>query len=303
MGGSKWLRISLRNISDCLEEAGYAISRSTVERLLEEQDYSLKGHRKEKESHSNHPDRNAQFMYIATQRAAFAAAGEPILSVDTKKKELIGAFKNAGRAWSTRYEIVNVHDFPSEALGRAVPYGIYDVLANLGSVFVGSSADTPQFAVRAIRAWWELEGAERYPKATSILLLGDGGGSNGYRSRDWKLQVQEELSDDLGLSVSVCHYPSGCSKWNPIEHRLFGPISMNWAGKVLDTIETLLAYIRGTQTRTGLRVEAHRIEGEYAKGRKVTDAQMESLNLRRHTICPFWNYTLSPRCLKLSTAQ
>jgi len=182
---------------------------------------------------ARHPDRDAPFGHIADQRQAFTDAGLPIVSVDTKKKELIGAFKNAGRAWSQDAEAVNVHDFPSDAQGRAVPYGVYDVTRNQGTVYVGASGDTAQFAVDALARWWATAGRATYPTAAHLLVLADGGGRNGYRSHLWKQQLQERLCDGLGLTVTVCHYPRGCSTWNPIEHRLFGPISLNWAGQLL----------------------------------------------------------------------
>ena len=198
-----------------------------------------------------HPERDAQFRYIESQKQAFIAAGEPIISVDTKNKELIGDFKNAGQAWRREAEAVNVHDFLSEALGRGVPYGIYDVQRNDGVVYVGQSADTAEFAVQAIGRWWHEHGQQAYPKATKLLLLADAGGSNGCRPRLWKEQVQSQLSDTLGLTITVCHYPTGCSKWNPIEHRLFSHISINWAGQPLRTFETMLQLIRGTSNPHG----------------------------------------------------
>ena len=188
-----------------------------------------------------------------------------------------------------------MHDFPQDALGRAVPYGVYDVAANRGSVYVGQSADTPEFAVTAIASWWESEGAVRYRHAHSLLILCDAGGSNGCRPRAWKQQLQEQLSDRFGLEVTVCHYPTSCSKWNPIEYRLFSPISRNWAGKPLRTFETVLACLRGTTTQTGLTVSASLLEGVYAIGQKVSNAVMQSLNLHLHLVCPRWNYTLKPR--------
>jgi hypothetical protein len=255
----------------------------------------LRGHRKEKETGPAHPDRNRQFLYIRTQVTAFRAAGWPIISVDTKKKELIGEFANAGQAWGQGVTKVNVHDFLQDALGKAVPYGIHDPVANRGAVFVGDSADTPEFAVAAITRWWEVEGRPTYPTAKHLLVLGDAGGSNGYRRRNWKKQLQEQLSDRMGLVVTVCHYPTGCSKYNPIEHRLFGPISMNWRGKVLKTFEHMLAYIRGTANETGLTVTAYRLEGTFEKGQTVTDAEMATLRMERHFVCPNWNYTFYPR--------
>jgi len=215
--------------------------------------------------------------------------------VDTKKKELVGNFKNAGACWCQEAAAVNLPDFPQDALGRAVPYGVYDVTANRGTVFVGQSADTPEFAVTAIASWWASEGKACYRRATRLLILCDAGGSNGCRPRAWKQQLQEQLSDGFGLEVTVFHSPTGCSKWNPIEYRLFSPISRNWAGKPLRTFETVLACLRGTTTQTGLTVCASLLEGVYPLGQKVSNAVMQSLNLHLHAVCPRWNYTLKPR--------
>lgn len=226
---------------------------------------------------------------------AFRALHWSVSSVDTKKTGLVGEFKNSGKAWCQEAVAMNTHDFLQEAVGRAVPYGVYDLCRNRGFVFVGDSADTAQFPVEAISRWWETEGRFEYPDATHLLILADAGGSNGCRPRSWKKHLQERLSDALGLTVTVCHYPSGCSKYNPIEHRLFGPISKNWAGKVLKTFEHLLSYIRGTTNRSGLEVSALRVQGEYPKGEKVTDTQMASLRMEPHAICPRWNYTFRPR--------
>ncbi|PZS03226.1 MAG: ISAzo13 family transposase [Chloroflexi bacterium] len=230
MGAGKWLRSSLRQMSRRLGEVGRRVSHQTVGRLLETLDYALHQNVKRREAGEAHPDRARQFSVIDAQRQACQEAGIPIISVDTKKKELVGNFKNAGRTWSREPEAVNVHDFPSAAECRAVPYGIYDVARNRGYVCVGSSGDTPAFAVDAIAHWWQDEGRVAYPKAEHLLILADGGGSNGYRPRAWKQQLQTTLSDHFGLTIEVCHYPTGCSKWNPIEHRLFGPISLHWAG-------------------------------------------------------------------------
>ena len=295
MSAQKWTRRSLRQLSARLGQLGHAISPPTVGRLLKGMDYALHVNAKKREAGEGHPDRGAQFDHIAEQRQAFAAAGLPIISVDTKKKELIGNFRNAGRAWGREPEAVNVHDFLSEAMGRAVPYGIYDVQHNRGTVVVGTAADTPEFAVAAIALWWDSEGASAFPGAAELLILADAGGSNGCRPRLWKQQLQEELCDRRGLTVTVCHYPTGCSKWNPIEHRLFGPISLNWAGTPLRTWDTILAYLRGTSTTTGLTVRAFLHDTLYEAGRSVTDAVMRTLNLEHHTLCPSWNYTLRPR--------
>jgi len=295
MSAQKWVRSSLRTLSARLREAGHTASPPTVGRLLKALDYALHVNAKKVEARSDHPDRDAPFAHIADQRQTFTDAGLPIVSVDTKKKELSGAFKNAGRAWGKEAEAVNVHDFPSDAAGRAVPYGVYDVTHNRGTVYVGSSGDTAPFAVDALAQWWETAGRATYPTAAHLLILADGGGRHGYRSHLWKQQLQERLCDGLGLRVTVCHYPRGCSTWNPIEHRLFGPISLNWAGKPLRTWEALLAFMRGTTTATGLAVRAERLEGVYATGLKVSDAEMTTLNLTVHDVCPSWNYTIQPR--------
>ena len=295
MSDQRWVRGSLRHLSRRLAEVGHAASPPTVGRLLRKLRYAVKANRKERETGSAHRQREAQFRQIEEQKAAHRAAHLPIISVDTKKKELIGDFKNAGRDWNRDAEIVKVHDFPSEALGRSVPYGVYDVERNRGYVQVGTSADTPQFAVEAIRAWWETEGVGAYGPADGVLVLADAGGSNSCRSRVWKQQLQEQLCDQFGLTVTVCHYPTGCSKWNPVEHRLFGPISLNWAGHPLRTWETMLAYLRGTTSTTGLSVTAALRAAVYAKGRTVSDADMAQRNLESHAVCPQWNYTLRPR--------
>ena len=295
MSEQKWLRSSLRSLRERLDQMGHKASAPTVSRLLHKHDYALRVNAKKKEAGSQHAERDAQFRYIASQKQAFMAAGEPIISVDTKNKELIGNFKNAGQAWSREAEVVNVHDFLSAALGRGVPYGIYDVRQNDGVIYVGQSADTAEFAVDAIRRWWQDYGQPTYPKATKLLILADAGGSNGCRPRLWKEQLQSQLSDTLGLTITVCHYPTGCSKWNPIEHRLFSFISINWAGQPLRTFETMLSLIRGTRTRTGLTVSAHLLEGVFETGKKVTDAVMKTLHMTRHTSCPQWNYTIRPR--------
>jgi len=294
MTEQRWVRSSLRQLRTKLKEAGYQASLPVVSRLLKQMGFSLKRN-KRKEFRPECPLREEQFQYIALQRQTFRAAGLPIVSVDTKKKELIGDFMNNGQAWCKDAAEVRAHDFPSLAVCRAVPYGIYDVTKNEGYVFVGTSTDTPEFAVDALVRWWESGGCVAYPGAAQVLVLADSGGSNGYRSRAWKHQLQERVSDQRGLTVTVCHYPPGCSKWNPIEHRLFSYISLNWAGKPLRTLEMMLGYIRGTSTATGLSVKAFRQEGFYRKGQKVTQEGMDSLHLHPHSVCPEWNYTLSPR--------
>jgi len=294
MTEQRWVRSSLRQLSVRLKEAGYQASTTAVSRLLRKQGFSLKRN-KRKEFRPDCSARDEQFQYIAAQRQAFSAAGLPVVSVDTKKKELIGNFMRTGKTWSKEAVEVHAHDFPSLAACRAVPYGIYDVTKNAGYVFVGTSADTPEFAVDALVRWWKHGGCVAYPGAAWLLILADGGGCNGYRSRAWKHQLQEEVSDQLGLTVTVCHYPPGCSKWNPIEHRLFSYISLNWAGKPLRTLEMMLGYIRGTTTATGLSVKAFLQEGVYKKGQKVTAESVDRLHLNPHATCPDWNYTISPR--------
>jgi hypothetical protein len=278
-----------------LAGAGHAISPPTVGRLLRTLDYSLHVNSKQMEARSNHPDRDVQFSYIDQQRATFEAAGQPIISVDTKKKELVGNFKQAGRAWGREPTAVNIHDFLQDSLGRAMPYGIYDVLHNRGTVYVGTSAETAAFAVDAIAGWWQRAGQATFPDAAHLLILADAGGANSCRARLWKERLQATLCDRFGLTVTVCHDPTGCSKWNPIEHRLFSFISNNWAGTPLRTWELLLAAIRGTTTAAGLTVEAvlHRVP--YQTGWSVTDRLMRTLNLEPHPTCPAWNYTLRPR--------
>jgi len=295
MSARKWVRSSLRNLKKALGEQGYEICRMTIRRLLKELKYSLYANSK-RFTGPPHPDRDRQFRYITRVKNLFLDAGYPVISTDTKKKELIGNFKNAGRTWCDQPEVVNAHDFPSDALCRAVPYGIYDLTNNLGYVYVGTSADTSEFAVDAISMWWEQEDRPRFQREDKLLILCDAGGSDGYRPRLWKKQIQEQLADRLGIEVMVCHYPTGASKWNPIEHRLFSYISLNWAGKPLRSLETMLGYIRDTTTETGLKVKAFLVEREYKKRIKVSDKEMRALNITRRRVCPSWNYQIKPRC-------
>jgi hypothetical protein len=284
----------LRHLSAALQQAGHPISHSSVRRLLAELDYSLKANRK-RCAGAAHPDRDTQFVYLESLKAAFLEAGDPVISVDTKKKEWIGNFKNGGRSWCRAAEEVNDHDFDEDALGKAVPYGIYELNHNLGYMYVGTSADTPQLAVDAIAAWWQSEGQFLFPGCQRVLILADCGGSNGYRLRLWKQLVQEQLANQFGLEVVVSHYPTGASKWNPIEHRLFGPISLNWAGKPLRSFDVLLAYLRGTVTETGLQVKAFRLDRVYPTGVKVSDEVMRALNIHFAAVCPKWNYAIRPK--------
>jgi hypothetical protein len=298
MSAKKWVRSSLRQLSEALRVQGYRITRMTVRRLLRDLGYSLQANCK-RYTGPPHPDRDRQFRYIGRVKKLFLAAGYPVISVDAKKKELIGNFKNAGRVWCDQPEVVNAHDFPRDALCRAVPYGLYDLVHNLGYVYVGTSAETPEFAVDAIAMWWELEDRPRFEHEDKLLILCDAGGGNGYRSRLWKQQLQEQLADRLGIEVMVCHYPTGASKWNPADHRLFSYISLNWAGKPLRSLETMSGYIRGTTTEAGLKVRAFLVDREYKKGIKVSDKEMRSLNIVRRRVCPNWNYQIKPRCASL----
>jgi hypothetical protein len=294
MSEKKWVRCSTKKIGNRLKEVGYHVCSTTVSRLLKDLGYSMRGNKK-RQIRDDNPARDQQFEYIALQRKAFSDAGLPIISVDAKKKELIGNFRNKGKTWCKEAEEVNQNDYPSESVYRAVPYGIYDVTKNTGYVFVGTSNNTPEFAVDVISRWWEIEGSVEYPNKNQICILADGGGSNGWRSKAWKKNLQNEISDKQGLIVTVCHYPTGCAKWNPIEHRLFSYISINWAGKPLRTLDIMLGYIRGTTTTTGLTVKAIIQEGFYKKGQRVTKEEMEQLNLQPHSTLPDWNYTISPR--------
>jgi len=289
-----WVRSSTRRLRDKLRKKGHRVGHCTVHRLLRKLGFSLRANRKRRGS-SQCPGRDEQFRYIAAQRERFRQSGLPSISVDTKQKELIGEFQKPGKTWCKKAAEVNDHDFTSMAECRAVPFGIYDMLRNEGHVTVGTSNDTPEFAVGAIARWWEHEGCAAYPRAVELLILVDCGGTNGARCKAWKLNLQERLCDRFGLTVTVCHYPPGCSKWNPIEHRLFSQISINWAGKPLKTLGVMLGYIRGTTTSTGLKVKAYLDEGTYRKGQKVSREAMDGLDIKHHETCPEWNYTIRPR--------
>jgi transposase len=293
MGRQTWIRSSLRNLSKRLEEQGHQACTKTVARLLRKMGYSLQVAKK-KQAGAQHPDRDEQFRYIATLKADFLVEGLPVISIDTKKTELIGNYRREGRSWRREPLEVNAH-FASYAKCVAIPFGIYDLTQNAGYVTVGISGNTSEFAVSCLEDWWRRYGRTAYPTADRLLILADGGGGNGYNLRTWKKDLQDRLCDALGLIVTVSHYPTGCSKWNPIEYRLFSHISINWAGQPLRSLDAMLAFIRGTKTNAGLKVEARLDQGNYRKGRKVTERELAKLSVSAHDVCPRWNYTLTPR--------
>jgi hypothetical protein len=295
----KWTRKTTVKVSKELRKGGIEVCARTVARLLDELDYSLRVNHKTLSTRGSERTRNLrneQFLYIQSIRESFVREGIPVISIDTKKKELIGSFKNPGAAWARTPTPVKDHDFRSDATGIAVPYGVFDIVANRGHVFVGTSYDTPAFAVASVERWWRTEGSSRYPTARGLLILADNGGSNGPRCRAWKHQLQVALCDRHKLEVTVCHYPPGASKWNPIERRLFSHISRNWAAEPLLDIEKMLKFIRTTKTEAGLRVRATLMTGTYPKGLKPSVQQMAGLNLIAHRVLPAWNYTIAPAC-------
>jgi len=289
-----WTSLSLRKLSRDLKGKGHEISYPVVGDCLRKLGYSLQANRKSHEG-SGHMDRNAQFEYISKKAGSFLTDHQPVISVDTKKKELVGNFKNAGREWRPKgaAEEVNVHDFIDPKLKRAVPYGVYDINSNTGWVSVGTDHDTAAFAVNAIRRWWKTMGKSRYPKPKGLMVTADGGGSNGYRVRLWKIELQK-LADELKFPITVCHLPPGTSKWNKIEHRLFSFISISWRGKPLRSFRTIVQLIAATTTETGLTVRAELDENKYPKGLKVSDAQIAAVNIFPHDFHGEWNYTIAP---------
>lgn len=293
ISGLKWTRKSPRKLAKVLRRKGFKASHETVRRLLETLGYSLKVNRKRLGKRQD-VERDRQMRYLARKRRAFLKAGKPVISVDTKKKELVGQFKNSGRTWRQEALAVLTTDFLTDADGKAIPYGVYDVARNTGWVGLGVSHDTAEFAVNVIRAWWQSEGQVAYAGQTELLIQADSGGPNGYRSWLWKWELQQ-FADETGLTIIVTHYPTSASKWNWIEHRLFGPISQNWAGQPLVNYETILKYIRATKTETGLRCRAYLDKAVYTTGRKVMPEQKESINLSRHRVLPKWNYTIRPQ--------
>jgi hypothetical protein len=291
----RWTIKSTYRLADELRRQGYAVSATSVRRMLVEMNYSLQSNRKTREG-VQHPDRDGQFRHISDRVKARKRRGEPALSVDTKKKEVLGNLKNAGRSYRPQGDPqeVKTHDFPDPKLGKAVPYGVYDIHGNVAGVSVGISHDTAEFAVGAIRRWWEKLGRARYGRAKRVLVTADSGGSNSSRSRLWKRELQT-WADETGLIVEVCHYPPGTSKWNKIEHRVFCHITRNWRGTPLETLEIVVESIAATTTETGLEVHAWLDEGTYEKGREVSDQELAECTIKRHHYHGEWNYEIHPR--------
>lgn len=310
MGHVKWTRKTTQKIADELAELGISISKTTVGKLLKDLDFSLKTNRSTISNGGKlltpeeKATRNTQFEYIQTLRQTFHVLGKPAISVDTKKKEPIGNFKNPGTRYKREADLTNDHDFLSYAIGKAALYGVYDAQHNRGFVSIGmflrdgkrlTSSDTPEFAVESIERWWIYEGRHTYAPQHELFIEADAGGSNGYRPHMWKVHLQEILCDIYGLTVTVCHYPPGASKWNLIEHRLFSEITKNWQATPLVDYETVLKYTKSTTTTTGLSVNAVLVEKQYEKGQKASEDELKTLNITYHKVNPSWNYTLSPR--------
>lgn len=294
MSPLKWTCKSTRQLSDALKKKSYYVSHVSVAEMLKELGYSLQANSKTIEG-GDHPDRDKQFQYINNLSEKYITKKQPVISVDTKKKELIGNYKNAGKDWEKEgIPIkVNVYDFVDKTVGKAVPYGIYDIAQNEGFVNVGKSFDTSVFAVSSIRNWWIEMGLPKYPKAKKLLITADGGGSNGYRRKLWKIELQK-FCNEFNIEVTICHLPPGTSKWNKIEHRLFSYISMNWKGKPLTSFETVVSLIGATTTKKGLKVKSVLDENEYIKGIEVDDKDFENVNIYRRKFHGEWNYTIKP---------
>jgi hypothetical protein len=294
MSPLRWTCKSTRLLADELTRQDHPVSAPTVAELLRQAGYSLQANSKTREG-ASHPDRDAQFRYINRTVRRFLDRNQPAVSVDTKKKELVGDFKNAGREWHPRGQPqpVRVHDFPDKTKGKAIPYGVYDLLNDQGWVSVGIDHDTAQFAANSIRRWWSEMGRRRFPRATQLLITADGGGSNGYRSRLWKVALQQ-LADDLGLSLQICHFPPGTSKWNKIEHRLFSFITQNWRGRPLMSHQAIVSLIAATTTRSGLMVKAALDTNRYQIKLKVSDEELAQVRMQPQPFHGEWNYIISP---------
>lgn len=296
----RWTSKSVRKLAAQLQAMGHSVSHRIVADLLHAAGYSLQGNRKTLEG-TTHPDRDAQFHYLNGQVRRFQRLHQPVISVDTKKKELVGEFKNAGKEWRPKGEPepVRVHDFVSAEQGKAIPYGVYDLTRNAGWVSVGIDHDTASVAVKAIRRWWQVMGQAAYPKTNAVLITADSGGSNGARVRRWKWELQQFV-DATGVAISVCHFPPGTSKWNKIEHRLFSYISTHWRGKPLVSLAVIVSLIASTQTKAGLRVCCEVDKGRYPKACKISDARMAQINLHRHRFHGEWNYTIRPTARRIN---
>jgi transposase len=294
----RWTSKSAAKLAGALREMGHEVVDRTVLRLLKAQGYSLQANKKTREG-ASHPDRDAQFAHINETVAAAVAAGQPVISVDTKKRELVGDFKAVGRELEPKGRPVEVrgHDFKDKELGHAIPYGVYDLIADEGWVSVGITRDTSTFAVNAILSWWEHLGKQRYPEATTLTITADSGGSNSPRTRLWRVELQR-LADQTGLQIQVCHFPPGTSKWNKIEHRMFSFVSLNWRGKPLESLEVIINLIATTTTTTGLKVYARLDDRDYPKGVEVTDQQLAAVNITRHSFHGDWNYSITPSLIK-----
>lgn len=300
ISGLKWTHRTLEKISDQLQTIAITVSPNTVGKLLKEMKYSLRVNHKKlisgiKDTKQKRIDRDKQFKHIAKIRAKFEKNGHPIISIDTKKKENVGNFRNEGTTWQQQPILTNDHDFASDAIGKAIPYGIFDDTANRGSVFVGTSHDTPAFSVDCIEKWWKYEGCKLYPKADEILILADSGGSNRPTSNVWKKRLYDKVSTRYGLKISISHYAPGSSKWNPIEHRLFSEIQKNWKGVPLSDYGTVLKYIRTTKTKTGLKTKAYLVKKNYETGEYVDKNVLEYIKIKHDKVFPKWNYCLLPR--------
>lgn len=291
----RWTCKSTYNLSEALKAKGHQISQKSVYALLQKMGYSMQSNKKKMEG-KQHPDRDQQFYFISAKVTKLQQRGQPVISVDAKKKENIGLYKNQGKEWSMQGQptAVNTYDFPDKEKGKACPYGIYDMTRNEGWVNVGISRDTAEFAVESIRRWWSGMGYQRYPKATELLITADGGGSNGHRTRLWKREIQK-LSNELGISIHVCHFPPGTSKWNKIEHQMFSFISRNWRSRPLENVGTIINLIANTTTKTGLQIRAELDQNEYEKGIKISDDEMASLNIDRDNFHGEWNYKIMPQ--------
>ena len=296
MTGLKWTRKTTEKIARALRRHGIAVGRSTVSRLLKQLDFRLRVNHK-KRSTASPKDRDRQFRVIRRRRNQFSCSGDPIISIDCKKKELVGNFKNVGAAWKQRATETLANDFRSDAQGFAVPYGLYDTEANRGLVVVGTCRETPTFAADCVATWWATEGTKRYPNSRRLLVLADGGGGNRATSAVWHAGLQKKLCDRYGLTVTVAHYPPGASKWNPVEHRLFSRISANWQGEPLESHEKILNFIRTTTTDTGLKVRAKLNTRDYPHGVEASSEDRESFLLKKHRVLPKWNYTITPRLM------